>query len=439
MAMTAAEAAALEQSLEANPDNVEARETLIIFYDQAGKATWEEKLAGIRRHSLWRIAHLPETDLWIPNISKRYDPEGYAQAKQLWLEHTSRPDVDSEDAGESRGISELVRQAARRGAADPRSADGARGSVVRPAVELYAKAIVGSVDPRYGATDRCRAGSPRSLSKRGASSRRPAIRGCWRLRDIALMRWSPRARQTLCTDAPSVSNAPLRWIRRMPAHAPALADVQLLRALEGNPGPAAQPPARLTPSTISATPRTAAISALPLEDRLFYLPGAAESAYMRAEYIDYTAREKPEAEQAEARRERAEEGFARARPVRERCARARANQSTGRAGQRRDLSRRDGAGRARAEGRRPQGGRRAHAHRRRRADVRSGPLRVALRAAANAWLSTCSGQASGRRWPRYLEKSAERMLIERDRLLKDAAQMRAGVMPLSYQYAEARR
>ena len=39
----------------------------------------------------------------------------------------------------------------------------------------------------------------------------------------------------------------------------------------------------------------------------------------------------------------------------------------------------------------------------------------------------------------YLEKSAERFLPERDRLLKDAGQVRAGVMPLSYQHAEARR
>ena len=38
----------------------------------------------------------------------------------------------------------------------------------------------------------------------------------------------------------------------------------------------------------------------------------------------------------------------------------------------------------------------------------------------------------------YLEKSAERYLPERDGLLKDAAQIRVGVMPLSYQYAEAR-
>jgi hypothetical protein len=39
----------------------------------------------------------------------------------------------------------------------------------------------------------------------------------------------------------------------------------------------------------------------------------------------------------------------------------------------------------------------------------------------------------------YLEKSAERFLPEREQLLRDAAQVRAGAMPMPYQYAEARR
>ena len=39
----------------------------------------------------------------------------------------------------------------------------------------------------------------------------------------------------------------------------------------------------------------------------------------------------------------------------------------------------------------------------------------------------------------YLEKSAERTPIQRDQLLKDAARVREGMMPVSYQYAEARR
>ena len=44
------------------------------------------------------------------------------------------------------------------------------------------------------------------------------------------------------------------------------------------------------------------IAALPEDNRLFYLPGAAEIAYMRAENIDYTAREKREADRETASR-----------------------------------------------------------------------------------------------------------------------------------------
>ena len=39
----------------------------------------------------------------------------------------------------------------------------------------------------------------------------------------------------------------------------------------------------------------------------------------------------------------------------------------------------------------------------------------------------------------YLDKSAERNPLERERLMKDAAQIRSGMMPLSYQHAEAGR
>jgi len=43
-----------------------------------------------------------------------------------------------------------------------------------------------------------------------------------------------------------------------------------------------------------------AVAALPLSDRLFYLPLAAESAYMRAQSIEFTSRDKPEDQKAEA-------------------------------------------------------------------------------------------------------------------------------------------
>src|SRR5262249_53292717 len=39
----------------------------------------------------------------------------------------------------------------------------------------------------------------------------------------------------------------------------------------------------------------------------------------------------------------------------------------------------------------------------------------------------------------YLEQSAKRTPIDREQLLTDAARIRAGMMPVSYQYAQARR
>ena len=213
LAMTAAEAAALEQTLAANPDNLEAREKLIIFYDQAGKVTWEEKLAGSRKHALWRIAHLPATDLWIPNISKRYDPEGYAQAKQLWLEQTSRPEVTPKTLG---------RAAAFLSAYDKPVAEELliRAQRIEPAGpwsdrlgDLYARAIVGSVDPRHGATDAAEAQSSFAVEARRkleATSDPNLLAAA----GYALMRWSASAVSDGRLSAAVASNAPRRWIHR---------------------------------------------------------------------------------------------------------------------------------------------------------------------------------------------------------------------------------
>jgi hypothetical protein len=176
---------------------------------------------------------------------------------------------------------------------------------------------------------------------------------------------------------------------------------------------------------------------VPEEDRLFYLPGAAESAYMRAEYIDYMAREKPEAER-EKPRTRGAQGFARARQY-AKDALALANRHQQAADDHGVIYR-------------------AHTVLGVLA-LKDGDRQVAvehMRSATAASISDAGRYTSlyglrgrlveyllreGEREPvaEYLEKSAERFLPERDRLLKDAGQVRAGVMPLSYQYAEARR
>jgi hypothetical protein len=434
VAMTAAEAAALEQTLAANPDNLEAREKLIIFYDQAGKVTWEEKLAGIRKHALWRIALLPETDLWIPNISKQYDPEGYAQAKQLWLEQTSRPGVTPKT---------LARAAAFLSAYDKAAAEELliRAQRLEPAgpwsdrlADLYARAIVGSVDPRYGATDAAEAQSAFAVEARRkleASSDPNLLAAA----GYALMRWSARA-----ASADALARRCLdRAVTLDPQNARARSAMAELRRSERTR--AIQGRLRTTGGRDAfddfSDTTYAAISALPAEDRLAYLPGAAESAYMRAEYIDYTAREKPEAEQAQARK-RAAQGFARARQYADDALALAPNHQQ--AAQDSDaiyraetvlgvLALKDGdrkaaVGHMRTAGAAPM------------SDAGRYAPHFGLRGRLVEYLLRAGERASV---AEYLEKSAERYPPERDRLLKDAAQIRAGVMPLSYQYAEARR
>jgi Zn-dependent protease with chaperone function len=434
VAMTAAEAAALEHSLESSPDNLWAREKLIIFYDQAGKATWEQKLAGIRKHALWRIAHLPETDLWIPNISKQYDPDGYAQAKQLWLEQTSSPEVTPKTLGRAAAFlssydkpdaEELLIRAQRMDPAGPWS---------YRLGDLYAGAIVGSIDSRYGATAAAEAQSPFAVEVRRKleATSDPTLLAA---AGYALMRWSAAAVSAGALGRRCLERAVTLDPQNVRARS-ALADLRYSErwmAIQAR---------TLTARTRGAfddfsDATYAAISALPEEDRLFYLPGAAESAYLRAENIDYTAREKPAAEQPQARK-RAAEGFARARQYADDAlALARNHQQAARDNDviyRAEtalgvLALKDGNREAAVEHMRTAG-----------AAPMSEPGRYASRLALSARLAEYLLRAGERTSvAEYLEKTAQRYLVERDRLLKDAAQIRAGLMPLSYQYAEARR
>jgi hypothetical protein len=432
VAMTAPEAAALEQTLEANPDNLNARETLIIFYDQAGKVSWEEKLAGIRKHALWRIAHLPETDLWIPSISKRYDPEGYGQAKHLWLEQTSKPDVTPKTLGRAAAFlspydkpiaEELLLRAQRMEPAGPWS---------ERLADLYAGAIVGSIDPRYGTTDADEARSPFALEARrtleatsnpnllAAAGYALAMR--YRPADAATLgrRYLERAATLDPQNARARSGlAVLQQRERM---------TQIERRLHSTGGPDAF-------NAFSDT-TYAAISALPEEDRLFYLPSAAEGAYMSAEYIDYMARQKPEAERLDGQK-RAVQGWTRSRQyatdalaLAERHRQApefgdivyRAHAVLG------ALALKDGNRQKAVE----------HMRTAAAAPV-SEEGRYTPRGLRGRLVEYLLREGERESVAKFLEKSAERFLPERDRLLKDAGQIRAGIMPLSYQYAEARR
>lgn len=103
-AMTWEEAAELERHWRQNPQDLDAVEKLLFFYepDVSGKHTPDDpkKIAGRRPLILWLIEHHPDADLlrripgrifppgdWLP------DPQGYEAAKKLWLAHAGRPDV----------------------------------------------------------------------------------------------------------------------------------------------------------------------------------------------------------------------------------------------------------------------------------------------------------------------------------------------------------
>jgi TonB family protein len=103
--MTAEQAAALEQKLAANPEDEEARETLLVFYTikqmcsqrirgglptapECGDRDLDLQTAANRRNSLslWLIDHHPESHLnGMGMILPQIDPNGYEEARIHWL------------------------------------------------------------------------------------------------------------------------------------------------------------------------------------------------------------------------------------------------------------------------------------------------------------------------------------------------------------------
>ncbi|HKE84732.1 MAG TPA: M56 family metallopeptidase, partial [Vicinamibacterales bacterium] len=91
--MTQEQADVLEQRIDANPEDFEARRQLVTYYRTSSKVAWDKKVPGLRRHALWLIEHHPEHDVQAPALSPQFDPEGFAAAKKLWESHLARPDV----------------------------------------------------------------------------------------------------------------------------------------------------------------------------------------------------------------------------------------------------------------------------------------------------------------------------------------------------------
>ena len=91
--MTQPQADALEQRIALNSEDFDVRRQLVTYYATSSNVAWDKKVPGLRRHALWLIEHHPEHEVQAPALSPRFDPEGFAAAKKLWVAQLARPDV----------------------------------------------------------------------------------------------------------------------------------------------------------------------------------------------------------------------------------------------------------------------------------------------------------------------------------------------------------
>jgi hypothetical protein len=298
---------------------------------------------------------------------------------------------------------------------------------------LYARAIVGEIDPRYGTTAADEANSP------FAGEARRKLDGTNDARVLAT------AGHELATryQRADVEELGRRYLERAvtldPQNARAQGALESIQSYERS----RQIAARLEPAFAqqkadpSSRAMYEAVSALSEEDRLFYLPTAAASAYMGAEYLDYVANDKPATEQEQLRKQAAE-GFARARQyatdVLTLAERHKQSPDYGDVLYRANTTL---AVLALKDGDRPSAVRHmaAAAAAPTRTDSKASP-EFGLRPRLVEYLLREGERESV---AQYLEKSAERFPQERAGLLSDAQRIRAGLMPMAYQYAESRR
>jgi beta-lactamase regulating signal transducer with metallopeptidase domain len=99
--MTPDQVAALEAVAIKTPDDLETRKKLLVYYSDFERTLDPAGIAARRAHVLWMVAHHPDyetpvswwTRVYTTSQDRNPDPDGYAQAKQLWLAHTAKPGV----------------------------------------------------------------------------------------------------------------------------------------------------------------------------------------------------------------------------------------------------------------------------------------------------------------------------------------------------------
>ena len=106
--LTRQEAAGLEDALAKSPTDVTARAKLLEYYfgTHSPDISIDERIRARRRNILWLIANQPDSPLlWAsaatidPRGQQLADPEGYQEAKELWLKQTGKSGVSAATLG----------------------------------------------------------------------------------------------------------------------------------------------------------------------------------------------------------------------------------------------------------------------------------------------------------------------------------------------------
>jgi hypothetical protein len=152
--------AALEAAVARNPDDRESREQLLAYYGDGRRKLDPAAIVARRAHILWMIEHHPDgdiaslrlytigADIWLPEPLRATfhvnpDPEGYAQARQLWLAAMAKPDASVQTLTNAARFLEMADKPLSEAAylkAEEREPGNWSGELGR----LYALTIVGS-------------------------------------------------------------------------------------------------------------------------------------------------------------------------------------------------------------------------------------------------------------------------------------------------------
>jgi len=454
--MTADQVTSLESTLGRGQDDLAAMKTLRSFYEQSGAQTlgWNTMIARRQRHIVWLIANHPEHPLAMWRVSRAADPGGYDAVSRAWAAQTDNPGASVltlENAGwffagqdEPRAEQLLLRARAAAPGGLPLDTDAPEFGTASWSSELgrfYGKVLAGQRDPKNGrpttalgqdafaqdvgrrllASDEAQllAAAGSGLGMGMADPERRTLAKQLLERALELDGRHPYARVVLA----SIEAQDRRQIRRdrLRARQAELAGGDLPQKLAGGVALSRDEGRTLRQYEYDA------VSVLPESDRLGAYADLAEDAYVRAEHLQFTEQDEAGAQASWVRSTRAAE-----------AALALAGRLSGQP-EADDVVYRATVALALHELR---AGRRSEAV---ALMGKAGDARVPAQPVA--WSMPGLGSRlvnellkAGERGSvaRFLEQSAPRAPVARDQILRDAASIRAGEMPLSYQHMLAR-